>query len=87
MKRLYIIIVALACCASAFSQDIPFDKNYFQNQKDAFKEANGSLKDGESFFSKEYYLADITVIIKTVLIRFVGVEKLRGLVYHGCDSG
>ena len=55
MKRLYIIIVALACCASAFSQDIPFDKNYFQNQKDAFKEANGSLKDGESFFSKEYY--------------------------------
>ena len=55
MKRLYIIIAAVACCASAFCQDIPFDKNYFQNQKDAFKEANNNLKDGESYYAKEYY--------------------------------
>lgn len=55
MKRLYMIIVAVACCASAFCQDIPFDKNYFQNQKDAFKEANGNLKDGEMYFGRGYY--------------------------------
>lgn len=55
MKRLYMIIAAVAVCASAFCQDIPFDKNYFQNQKDAFKQANSDLKAGESAFSKEFY--------------------------------
>lgn len=55
MKRIYVIVVAVACCASVFGQDIPFDKNYFQNQKEAFKQANMSYKDGDSYFDKEYY--------------------------------
>ncbi|MBR2194226.1 MAG: PD40 domain-containing protein [Salinivirgaceae bacterium] len=55
MKRIYMFAVALACSVSAFAQDIPFDKNYFQNQKDAFKVANTNFKDGESYFSKEFY--------------------------------
>ena len=55
MKRIYMFAVALACTVSAFAQDIPFDKNYFQNQKDAFKVANTNFKDGESYFNKEFY--------------------------------
>lgn len=55
MKRIYMIAVAIACCASVFGQDIPFDKNYFQNQKESFKQANMNYKDGESYFAKEYY--------------------------------
>jgi len=55
MKKIYTLIIVLACGASAFAQDIPFDKNYFQNQKEAFKQANTDLKDGESYYYKGYY--------------------------------
>ncbi len=47
MKKLYIVLIAVLCSSAAFAQDVPFDKNLFQNQKDAFKEANNNLKDGE----------------------------------------
>ena len=57
MKRIYIIVTALVCSLSAFcqNQDIPFDKNYFQNQKDAFKQANSDLKAGEAAFGKDFF--------------------------------
>lgn len=55
MKRLYILFTIIFCSIVAFGQDIPFDKSYFQNQKDAFKQANINLKDGESYYNREYY--------------------------------
>lgn len=55
MKKLYIVLIAAVCGTAAFSQDVHFDKNLFQNQKDAFKEANTNLKDGESYYNKESY--------------------------------
>lgn len=55
MKRIYIILLTVACSVEAFSQDVPFDKNYFPTQKDAFKQANIDFKDGEAYYGKEYY--------------------------------
>ena len=55
MKRIYMIAVAFVCAVQVFGQDIPFDKNYFQNQKDAFKEANTTFIEGESYYNKEFY--------------------------------
>ena len=40
---------------AAFGQDVPFEKNYFPNQKDEFKKAKRAFDTGESAYNGESY--------------------------------
>jgi tetratricopeptide (TPR) repeat protein len=45
-----IILIALFISGMAFSQNVPFEKDYFKENKDGLKEAKDNIKEGDELF-------------------------------------
>ncbi|MCQ2375040.1 MAG: OmpA family protein [Salinivirgaceae bacterium] len=55
MRRLIYTTALFLVAFAASAQDVPFDKNLFPEQRDAFKMANNDFKTGENNFAVERY--------------------------------
>ncbi|MFT5859272.1 MAG: outer membrane protein OmpA-like peptidoglycan-associated protein [Flavobacteriaceae bacterium] len=51
MKNI-LLIVSIAFTSFVFGQDVPFEKDFFKDQKDGLKEAKKNIKDGDEQFEK-----------------------------------
>jgi outer membrane protein OmpA-like peptidoglycan-associated protein/tetratricopeptide (TPR) repeat protein len=58
MNRIFATILLAFCTSIVFAQNVPFEKDYFKDNKKEFREADNNYQDGDSYFENgQYYLA------------------------------